>query len=430
MKLAGAPTVSVVIAAYERSAALAVALASAREQSVREIEILVVGDATNDDSEAVVRCCGDPRLRFDNLPRHTGHQAGPNRHALSLARAPWIAYLGQDDLWLPSHLESMLAAVKRAAAELIVAGVYFAPSASGEAEARVWGLAPWGEMRDDEHVPPSGWLHTRRLAEAIGSWRSPEECELPPDVDFLRRARAVGARPISSGRISVIKLSAAQRPGSYRVKNGDEQQAWLERVRSTPDLAHELSVEALRALQRALPEPHIVDFGALALASAADWNRHWRAVRGVDRVEPTPPLDGERREGRAPRAHLHGELAAEIETGARFSVSVRIENPTRYRLASEAPNPVQLGYHWIPADGGAAVEGIRSPLVPALQPGDRAPYLVRVVAPGRAGSWRLRVALVQENVAWFDAESESFVATVEVTGAAPSEARKGSRDRA
>jgi hypothetical protein len=81
------------------------------------------------------------------------------------------------------------------------------------------------------------------------------------------------------------------------------------------------------------------------------------------------------------------------------------------------PNPVHLGYHWFPAAGGA-IEGERSLLVPPLGPGDSGSYEVRVVAPAHAGSWRLRLAVVQEGIVWFDGVEESRSAEVEVDEAA------------
>jgi hypothetical protein len=413
----GGPRVSVAVAAYERSATLRCALASILAQTVGDFEVLVVGDATTDDSEAVVRGFGDPRLRFENLPRHTGHQARPNRRAIELARAPWIAYLGQDDLWLPAHLERLLACAERSAADFVLAGVYFAPPPSGDPPARVWGLAPWGELRADEHVPPSGWMHARSFAFGSGAWRPPEESVLPPDVEFLSHAREAGARFASTGAISVIKMSAVHRPGSYRDPSAAEQETWLARLASSPGLAEELAVEALRALQRRLPDEHLVDREALAAKTAEDWNRHGNSVRGLDAQLPTPPLDGERRDGRGPRLALRAPVPVRVRARQRFRVAVRIENRTGHRLASEMPNPVHLGYHWFPAAGGA-IEGERSLLVPPLGPGESGSYEVRVVAPAHAGSWRLRLAVVQEGIVWFDGVEESRSAEVEVDEAA------------
>src|SRR4051794_34814457 len=72
------PLVTVVISAYNRSEVLRFALASAVAQTYRRLDVLVVGDACTDGSEAVVAAVGDPRVRWINLERNSGSQAGPN----------------------------------------------------------------------------------------------------------------------------------------------------------------------------------------------------------------------------------------------------------------------------------------------------------------------------------------------------------------
>src|SRR5581483_3163283 len=99
-----APAVSIVVATYNWSSALRCALRSIQLQSVRDFEVLVVGDGCTDDSETVVRSFEDPRFRWANLPRNHGGQYAPNNHGLDLARADWVAYLGHDDIWHPRHL--------------------------------------------------------------------------------------------------------------------------------------------------------------------------------------------------------------------------------------------------------------------------------------------------------------------------------------
>jgi len=106
VNLAPAPTFSVIVATYNWSAALRLALASVLEQTEHDFELLVIGDHCSDDSEAVVRAFGDSRLVWVNLERNCGSQWGPNNTGLSMARGRYIAYLGHDDLWAPGHLRA------------------------------------------------------------------------------------------------------------------------------------------------------------------------------------------------------------------------------------------------------------------------------------------------------------------------------------
>src|SRR3954470_19676461 len=98
------PLVSVLIPTYNWSSVLRHAVRSALAQSYPTLEVIVVGDACTDDSEAVVAAIGDPRVTWENLERNSGSQSAPNNRGLELARGEYVAYLGHDDLWHRDHL--------------------------------------------------------------------------------------------------------------------------------------------------------------------------------------------------------------------------------------------------------------------------------------------------------------------------------------
>ena len=109
--ITAAPRVTVIIPTYNWSSVLPYSIGSVLRQSFTDFELLVVGDGCTDDSEQVVTAITDPRLRWINLPVNDGHQSAPNNEGLRQARGSIIAYLGHDDLWLPHHLEVMVAAI-------------------------------------------------------------------------------------------------------------------------------------------------------------------------------------------------------------------------------------------------------------------------------------------------------------------------------
>jgi glycosyltransferase involved in cell wall biosynthesis len=98
------PAISIITATYNRSHVLACAIESAIRQSWTDWELIVVGDACTDDTAEVVEQFGDPRIRFVNLHRNFGEQAGPNNVGIAESRGPLVAFLNHDDVWLPHHL--------------------------------------------------------------------------------------------------------------------------------------------------------------------------------------------------------------------------------------------------------------------------------------------------------------------------------------
>jgi hypothetical protein len=114
----GRPLVSVVMATYNRSNIIGYSIRSLLASTLQDWELIVVGDACTDDTEAVVAAFSDPRIRFVNLERNCGEQSGPNNAGVALARGRYLAFLNHDDLWLPGHLAALLGAIEADRADL------------------------------------------------------------------------------------------------------------------------------------------------------------------------------------------------------------------------------------------------------------------------------------------------------------------------
>lgn len=99
-------TVSVVMPVRNRAATLQRALDSVSAQSVQPLEVVVVDDASSDESAQIARDFGATVIV--NLAQQG---SGPSRNtAILAAHGRWIAFLDSDDQWYPNHLETVLAA--------------------------------------------------------------------------------------------------------------------------------------------------------------------------------------------------------------------------------------------------------------------------------------------------------------------------------
>lgn len=117
---AAAPAVSVVIPTFRRPELVVQAARSALAQTRADIEVIVVVDGEEDDGAAeALAALADPRLVVLHPGRQMGNAAARN-HGIEAARAPWIALLDDDDLWMPEKLERQLAAAETSEARFPV----------------------------------------------------------------------------------------------------------------------------------------------------------------------------------------------------------------------------------------------------------------------------------------------------------------------
>jgi len=106
-----APTVSVVIPTRNRWQLLSRTLKSALSQKAVVLEVIIVDDAS-DRPEALVPGIEDARVRLVRHRQRQGPAAARNT-GIRAARAPWVAFLDDDDLWAPHRLRVLLDALGR-----------------------------------------------------------------------------------------------------------------------------------------------------------------------------------------------------------------------------------------------------------------------------------------------------------------------------
>ena len=110
--------VSVIIPTVNRPALLQEAIASALAQTHAEIEVIVVlNGATSETVEMAERFSADPKARVVAMEHAT--LAAARNFGMTFARGEWIAFLDDDDIWLPQKIEAQLAAAHESGADLV-----------------------------------------------------------------------------------------------------------------------------------------------------------------------------------------------------------------------------------------------------------------------------------------------------------------------
>ena len=98
---------SIIVSTYKRYDFLEKTLDSLRGQTYRDIEILVVSDGKDSQSESVVNATSDSRVRYLFTP-HAGFPAVPRNGGLRHAQGQWLAFCDDDDLWHPEKVSRQL----------------------------------------------------------------------------------------------------------------------------------------------------------------------------------------------------------------------------------------------------------------------------------------------------------------------------------
>ncbi|MGC0423111.1 glycosyltransferase family 2 protein [Embleya sp. AB8] len=115
-----AATVSVIVPTRDRTALLAEALRSVALQGLRGIEVVVVNDGGADVAGVLPLGVRGMTVRLLSFPRSRGPAAARNA-GLEIATGRFVAFLDDDDLYLPGHLDRALTALERTGADAVYA---------------------------------------------------------------------------------------------------------------------------------------------------------------------------------------------------------------------------------------------------------------------------------------------------------------------
>jgi Glycosyl transferase family 2 len=234
------PLVSVVIPTLNRPKLLVRALNSVLRQTCQEFEIIVVADRTDEDTVRATRALNDARIRVV-LNREAPTAAGARNTGADDAQGEWLAFLDDDDEWLPNKLERQLAHAAAARQPSILVsclsrvvtptGIFVRPKAPFD------NSVPIDEYLFDRRtlfggagfIQTSSYLLPRSLfAKVRFDVNSPHD-----DWDFLLRlSKLAGARIETVPEIQAVVYFEEERPSlTTRTASWAASLEWLDQLR-------------------------------------------------------------------------------------------------------------------------------------------------------------------------------------------------------
>jgi glycosyltransferase involved in cell wall biosynthesis len=270
------PTVSIIMNVHNGAPTLRAALESTFAQTYQDWELIVWDDCSSDDSARIIAEFPDPRVRYFLSPHDT--PLGQARDlAIRQAQGEWLAFLDQDDIWLPRKLALQVALAGSAEVGIVYGRtVAFSPGGQQRDYDAFHEFAPLpeGDIFDELlgkgcFIAMSSALIRRAAVEEIGS--IPNHIEITPDYFiYLAVSRRYCARVVQE----VVCL--------YRIHPGS-----MTRVYRRESLEEALAV--VEDWGRQLPRESTADrIAGISTALALEEMRHRKTLtRGMDRMRKT-----------------------------------------------------------------------------------------------------------------------------------------------
>lgn len=113
--------VSIVIPTFNRSALLIEALASIEKQTYKDLEVVVIDDASTDDTAEKIAEFSGLNIVFHKLEKNIGYIAARNK-GIDLASGSYISFLDSDDRMLPDKIDFLVSEAIKTNAAFVYAG--------------------------------------------------------------------------------------------------------------------------------------------------------------------------------------------------------------------------------------------------------------------------------------------------------------------
>lgn len=271
---------SVLIPTHDHAATLPLTVGSVLQQSVTDLEVLVIGDGVTPENRAAIGVLveSDPRVRFLDFPKGPHHGEIYRHEAVLAARSDAILYLCDDDLVLPDHVGDLLSLLETSNFAQSRNGYL---TADGEVELHPTDLADrrcvdWHLMlprRNQTSI--TGSAHSRAYYLRVGDhWETTPPGEWPDHYQWKKFFRRDDFRGATSHRMTALQLPThlEGRDTWSPERRHDELARWAERIRE-PGAQARIDALVDRATQLALAREVVsADLVREELDSA------WRAI--------------------------------------------------------------------------------------------------------------------------------------------------------
>jgi len=209
------PRASVLIPTHNHHGTLPLAVRSVLNQTVRDFEILIIGDGATSPTEyqANLLVESDERVKYLNFPKGPGHGEIYRHSAIEQAASEYIFYLCDDDLFMPHHLENLLELLgerefvqSRNGFFNLEGELQLYPTDLSKPEAISWHL----KNPRRNFVSLTGTAHRRRTYFDLSEhWETTPEGEWPDHFMWKKFFRVEGIRAATHPEMTALQFSTS-----------------------------------------------------------------------------------------------------------------------------------------------------------------------------------------------------------------------------
>lgn len=194
------PLVSVIIPAYKAEDLILEALMSVKAQTYPEWEVIVVEDASEDQTEEIVRnfvnIAGNKRVQYIRHQENQG-PSGARNTGIQHAKGEYLAFLDYDDIWKENHLEAAVNKLEESQADFAYSTVQVFEHETNKL------LNTWGPTSEDleqfpasifprNYIQPSTVVMKKSIIKLVGFFDTNPNLRGVEDLDYWLRVAAGG----------------------------------------------------------------------------------------------------------------------------------------------------------------------------------------------------------------------------------------------
>jgi glycosyltransferase involved in cell wall biosynthesis len=226
------PLFDVILPTRGRAHTIPYSIASVLDQTAGDFTLHVVGDGCDSATEEAVRSIGDPRIRFRRFLKGSGFGYEHRNTVLRESSAPFVAYMTDDDLWFPDHLERGINALAERDLALVAlksAQVRYPDALDLWFFAFDWRLGALSRFLNRWFIGSAHLVHRRTLFDRVGYWD--DRLFRFGDREFYQRAYDSGQPTAFLPETTLLRFYAGEWDRRYGRLPAPPQKKYLELIR-------------------------------------------------------------------------------------------------------------------------------------------------------------------------------------------------------